>query len=402
MMLGGEDMAVKAVEILDYLTSEVLGAINFDTNLPKWEVENGGFSRTYFSDRKRDHADAPFNKTAIERLCSLYRSQFGIYSMHVPTSNELACQYANRVLEYFQILSGKNYDVLKNYSAEEEDSKNKRPYIIDLLLAFLYSVEDKEYFEVTQELSNKIEEILNRYAKLQGTAGALTDAQQKSFLVEAKGKCLRCDNSVLQNNGDNVAELYEFLFLEKLPDINRSNVIVLCKNCYELLKNEISTDERQKLENKKRQLEIDARLQEEIDEIKLEEEIEEIIESLISVKPSELKKLNYEPKEVKEKIPDDFLLAEDVTGNVVKFFEYMRGLLKNLGTEKRHKDIFLADDIKRMYLSISDSPGSQQEKFDQMVNWIMNKTGSTNRKACEIIISYYIQNCEVFGINENT
>lgn len=45
---------------------------------------------------------------------------------------------------------------------------------------------------------------------------------------------------------------------------------------------------------------------------------------------------------------------------------------------------------------IEDMPKSKQEKYDTMVTWLMRKTGSTNRKACEIVICYFIQSCEVF------
>ena len=123
---------------------------------------------------------------------------------------------------------------------------------------------------------------------------------------------------------------------------------------------------------------------------------------MTTVKRENLIPLNYEPKEVKEKIPDDFLLSDEVLRNVVNFFKYIQSLLKTIGEEKKYKDVYIADDIKRLYLSISDQPGSKQEKFDCMVNWLMNKTGSSNRKACEIVLSYYIQDCEVFGTNENT
>ena len=38
----------------------------------------------------------------------------------------------------------------------------------------------------------------------------------------------------------------------------------------------------------------------------------------------------------------------------------------------------------------------EQDKYNVMVEWLKNKSASQSRKACEIVISYYIQDCEVF------
>ena len=112
--------------------------------------------------------------------------------------------------------------------------------------------------------------------------------------------------------------------------------------------------------------------------------------------------MDYDPKDVEDKIGDDFLLMDDVKGYVVKYFNYIQELLKNIDAESKHKDVFIADEIKRLYLSVSDRPGSKQEKYNEMVTWLETKTGSKSRTAWEIVISYYIQDCEVFEKNENT
>ena len=39
---------------------------------------------------------------------------------------------------------------------------------------------------------------------------------------------------------------------------------------------------------------------------------------------------------------------------------------------------------------------NKSDIFDQLVNWVMAKTCSTSREACEAIVSFFVQNCEVF------
>lgn len=315
-------MAVKSIDILEQLTQVILGAINFDVNIAKWEVENGNLTRTYFSDRKRDHSEAPFNRIAIERICSLYRSQFGIYKMREPISDNVSCDYANSVLEYVELLTGQDLKMLYNSAADPDESLNKRAYVLEILNKVLNSIEDKEYFEMSVSVEQDIHNIVDNYRRRAGTSGYLTEGQQRNFLVEAKGRCVRCDTKVILETDFSVVESYEFLFIEKAQKTDRSNVIVLCKNCYELLKNGMPDEEKKHLREKKYQLEVDAKYQDDIDDLKLEEEIEDVIQSLISVKQGDLIELNYEPKEVLEKIPDDFLLSDDVKRNVVKFFKY--------------------------------------------------------------------------------
>lgn len=389
-------MSDKAVDILTKLTKEILGAINFDPLLSKWEVENNDLPRTFFSDRLSAHPDSPFNKQAIDRMCKLYRSQFGIYKMKEPISEELSVRYANDVLNLLEELTQLDLHELKNIDADDSDNKNKRTYIFSCLRFVLLSLEDKEYFVNSDKLRNELLEVLDNYHKSIGTEGALTESQVRNFLVEAKGNCVRCGTRVIRSTEYDIAELYDFLFLDGVNNIQRDNTVLLCKNCYALLKDGVSTEEKNLLKAKKKQLAFDSRFREEIDDIQIEEEIEDIIRSLIGAKGDNLIPLDYEPKEVSEKIGDDFLLMEDVKGHVVKYFNYISQLLKDIGAEKNHKDIFIADEIKKLYLSISDQPGSKQDKYNIMVEWLKNKSASQSRKACEIVISYYIQDCEVF------
>ena len=43
-----------------------------------------------------------------------------------------------------------------------------------------------------------------------------------------------------------------------------------------------------------------------------------------------------------------------------------------------------------------DKTTNKEYIFNAMVDWIMKNTGSQSKAACEIVISFFIQNCEVF------
>ena len=116
-------MAIAAADIMEHFTQGILGAKNFD-DIPKWEVENHDLTRTFFSDRLRDHANDPFNRRAIERLCSLYRSQFGIFKMKEPIAVDTSCTYANQVISYIENLTGMDLSILENFDKNLDNKTN--------------------------------------------------------------------------------------------------------------------------------------------------------------------------------------------------------------------------------------------------------------------------------------
>ena len=56
----------------------------------------------------------------------------------------------------------------------------------------------------------------------------------------------------------------------------------------------------------------------------------------------------------------------------------------------------ISSQMKTHYLLLKQQGNNQKDIFDAMVNWLQKQTKNDNREACEIIISYFIQNCEIF------
>ena len=71
--------------------------------------------------------------------------------------------------------------------------------------------------------------------------------------------------------------------------------------------------------------------------------------------------------------------------------------MKQLNVENKLKYSIMSNDIKGAYLAFAEMQGLEtSDIFDKMVGWLMQKTNCTNKVACEIVIAYYVQNCEVF------
>lgn len=51
-----------------------------------------------------------------------------------------------------------------------------------------------------------------------------------------------------------------------------------------------------------------------------------------------------------------------------------------------------------MFIVIENDVTSDKSKiFDYIVNWVKTKTSTQSKEACEIVVSYFVQNCEVFN-----
>jgi hypothetical protein len=49
-----------------------------------------------------------------------------------------------------------------------------------------------------------------------------------------------------------------------------------------------------------------------------------------------------------------------------------------------------------MYEDVSDIVDSQSELYNMLVDRLFSAAGNRYREACELLISYYVQSCEVF------
>ena len=53
--------------------------------------------------------------------------------------------------------------------------------------------------------------------------------------------------------------------------------------------------------------------------------------------------------------------------------------------------------LKNKLLQDAKLKNNQEFVYASLVDWINEKTGLYSRRACEILIAYFIQDCEVFS-----
>ena len=132
-----------------------------------------------------------------------------------------------------------------------------------------------------------------------------------------------------------------------------------------------------------------------IDPLDIDERIKKVIRLFKYIDEANTK--FTDAKKVKEKIDKqkEFHLFKKIEGNVNDYFDEIRKLFID---EQETNDLVYEQvrrKIRNQYLNRKDK--SPQEVFNTLVDWLMNEVQSTDREACEAVMSYFVQSCEVFG-----
>ncbi len=194
---------------------------------------------------------------------------------------------------------------------------------------------------------------------------------------------------------------YETLYgLERLGSNSEDfdNRIALCRNCHATQDFHTTTQEYLKLVDIKKHLLKSAALQNISQSLSLENEISTIIKKTRDVTEEELAKLNYKPINIANKFEqNEFILKTKVAGYVSSYFTFIRDEFKSIdGTGHFVFDV-LCQQIRSCFLKMETETKDKTLIFNHMVTWIKNRTQSNSIEACEAVISYFVQQCEVFN-----
>lgn len=248
----------------------------------------------------------------------------------------------------------------------------------------------------------------------------ITDNQELLLFSEVDGVCPNCPNVLMYDKNGRKNKNYEIAHIYPLNpkpeevkvlkdavklsiDPNHlDNLICLCLACHNKFDNPRTLEEYEDLLEKKKCL--IKRFKEKsiwIDTI-LEKEIEEIINFLASedfIFGNE-DILNYDPKTIDNKTDSTIteLTKRKIHRNVQDYFKQVKNKFIELDMVQPLTTETISTQIKSHYLKLrkQDASKTQKEIFDAMVEWLNKLTHQNSNDSSEIIISYFIQNCEIF------
>ena len=196
----------------------------------------------------------------------------------------------------------------------------------------------------------------------------------------------------------NEEELAAFEQVAKKPkDYNStSNLIALSEKASEEYSLKPTVDEFKNLLEIKALLSKKYEARKSIDRMELEEDIRIALGALIDLKPSEeMIALEYEALRIDQKIKDDPLLKNEIQYQVLQYYRFVESAFND---NEADFDTIAAE-IKLSSLKLERSGMSKEDVIGTLSEWIRKKAklGDRGRTACNIVVAFFIQNCEVFS-----
>lgn len=245
----------------------------------------------------------------------------------------------------------------------------------------------------------------------------ITKNEDHAHLLEVSGLCPLCGKYLLAQKGKKQSKLYQIAHIypnsptkhqvEELDGLERlgtncedfENKISLCKDCHGLYDYRVTKEEYLKLLSIKKYLLLKSKMSLDTSHLDVEEELELVINSIKNITEDELRKINLKYKGVlvnKKFESHYFILKSKIEAYICLYYNYIKDMFRNLEIEDKIQFNIIAAQFRISYLKCAKSDTDKEIIFDRMVRWLKSKVDNTSLIACEIIVSFFVQNCEVF------
>lgn len=175
------------------------------------------------------------------------------------------------------------------------------------------------------------------------------------------------------------------------------NKIALYLDCHDTQDYHTTCEEYLSLvEIKKNLLQVSA-LHDAIINMNLEDEITDVVNKISLTDSDDLEDLNYSPVSISNKFyKNEIILKLKVEAYVNMYYTFIRGLFDDIESTSSFSFEVLSSEIKASFIKLSKLTEDKEEIFNQIVDWVKRKTFSSSVSACEAVVSFFVQNCEVF------
>ena len=235
------------------------------------------------------------------------------------------------------------------------------------------------------------------------------------FLLEVGGLCPKCGKPLIQTKGSKIHKLYQIAHiypnsplpneiieldgLERLGENceDSANKIALCKDCHGYYDDHKTKSEYLWFVQKKKEVMSMLEIRHAGHSYQIENEISLIIDKLTSLTLTDLSKPTYKGIPIASKIPASYMLLKSkVTSYVTSYFNYIQEIFLNLDSSNQLNFNLISSEIHTFFLKCDEQKLDYSKTFESIVNWIKQKTNTSSTEACEAIVSFFIQDCDVF------
>lgn len=243
-----------------------------------------------------------------------------------------------------------------------------------------------------------------------------TNNRNLALCDEVNGLCPKCNKALLKKTEKSLVKVYEIAHIyphsphpyevtllkdevrltDDAEDIG--NLIALCKDCHKVFDSPRTVEGYREMCKLKKVSSQNALIKNSLSTFHLTEDINYLIGKLSELSVSSSVKLEFDAKTIETKLPNEkeFLLKFKVQGYVNYFYHDIFRLFKEVEQLKPGTSELIFTEVKAHYLSLKRDGVEKEKIFESLVEWVHRTCDSKNRIASETLVSFFIQNCEVF------
>lgn len=275
---------------------------------------------------------------------------------------------------------------------ELEDSEDLQKYLVEV---FVYAV-SKDNRTTIGNISSDDIELLDEVDQKCPLCNKLLIKKLKTNTIYS----CRTTNIYPDNLPDEIEKDFLAVFpLDGTKD-DKVNKICLCDNCHNDYVYHPTITTFAKLCRIKKQIIRNSTFSE-IATAQLDSQIIEVLENLKTCDANIdlIKELRLKPLEIKNKIlPKNTLLMSSIKNDNELYYNYIRDYLSQLDSYRK-PFTYIALQVQICFDKLSEITDDQEEIFNKLVDWILHSQAlsSNYQTAAHIVISFFVQNCEVFN-----
>lgn len=195
-------------------------------------------------------------------------------------------------------------------------------------------------------------------------------------------------------------EQYEILHnLERLGANSEDfeNKIALCLECHSTQDYHTTAKEYLDLVKLKKRLLQQTALHDVTTSLSLEKDIEDVLSKLCLLSDEEIAQISYKPVILSNKFyKSESLLKTKISGYVISYYTFIRDFFRESDGKNGFHLQVLSEQIRACFIKMNDITDNKTAIFNEIVKWILCKTLCHSIEACEAVVSFFVQNCEVF------
>lgn len=247
--------------------------------------------------------------------------------------------------------------------------------------------------------------------------GSISENMHLSLFDEVSGICPKCSKSLLKRQNGRLSKLYEVAHiyphsprpdeitllkneLKLTNDVDDiGNLIALCRECHKIFDNPRTLSGYREMCEIKKEAILNVGIKNGFTKFHLTEELKEIVESLSKLQTKSISDQTLNAKTVDSKLSgnNNYMFQVKIEGYVNYFYFSIRDLFKQVDQLRPGTSELIGSEIRTHFLKLKRDGVGPEKIFDSLVEWIRLYYNGASREASEALISFFVQNCEVYS-----